>query len=81
MTVNLSLFIGEPFLTSTHNLSFEQNMKNIRIVLSEHFPFLAVKFSIYLNRRVFVMNKASYSHEPNPSSTRDTNPGSKVGKR
>ena len=30
-------------------------MKNIRIFLSENFPFLVVKFSIYLNRRVFVM--------------------------
>ena len=30
-------------------------MKNIRI-LSENFQFLVVKFSIYLNRRVFVMN-------------------------
>ena len=29
-------------------------MKNIR-VLTENFPFLEVKFSIYLNRRVFVM--------------------------
>ena len=30
-------------------------MKNIRIFLSENFQFLEVKFSIYLNRRVFVM--------------------------
>ena len=30
-------------------------MKNIRIFLSENFPFMVVKFSIYLNRRVFVM--------------------------
>ena len=29
-------------------------MKNIRI-LSENFQFLVVKFSIYLNRHVFVM--------------------------
>ena len=32
-------------------------MKNIRIFLSENVPFLIVKFSIYLNRRVFVMNQ------------------------
>ena len=32
-------------------------MKNIRIFLSEKFPFLVVKFSIYLNRSVFVMVK------------------------
>ena len=31
-------------------------MKNIRFFLSETFPFLVVKFSIYLNRRVFVMS-------------------------
>ena len=30
-------------------------IKNIRIFLSENFPFLAVKFPIYFNRRVFVM--------------------------
>ena len=32
-------------------------MKNIRDFLSENFQFLEVKFSIYLNRRVFVMTK------------------------
>ena len=31
-------------------------MKNIRIFYLEIFTFLVVKFSIYLNRRVFVMN-------------------------
>ena len=31
-------------------------MKNIRFFLSEIFQFLLAKFSIYLNRRVFVMN-------------------------
>ena len=31
------------------------NVKNIRIFLSENLQFLVVKFSIYLNRRVFVM--------------------------
>ena len=30
-------------------------MKNIRIFLSENFQFLVVKFSLYLNRPVFVM--------------------------
>ena len=30
-------------------------MKNIRIFLSEKFHFLVVKFSVYLNRHVFVM--------------------------
>ena len=31
-------------------------MKNIRIFLSENFQFLVVKFSIYLNMRIFLMN-------------------------
>ena len=30
-------------------------MKNIRVFLPENFRFLEMKFSIYLNRRVFVM--------------------------
>ena len=30
-------------------------MKNIRVFLSENFQFLEVKFSIHLNRCVFVM--------------------------
>ena len=32
-------------------------MKNIRFFLSENFPFLIVNFSVYLNRRVFVMHR------------------------
>ena len=40
---------------STHNLSFEQKYEKYRSFLSENFQFLEVKFSIYLNRRVFVM--------------------------
>ena len=30
-------------------------MKNIRFFLSENFHFLVVKFSVYLNRHVFIM--------------------------
>ena len=30
-------------------------MKNIRAFLSVNFHFLVVKFSVYLNRRVFIM--------------------------
>ena len=40
---------------STHNLCFEQKYENYQIFLSENSQFLEVKFSIYLNRRVFVM--------------------------
>ena len=38
---------------STHNLCFEQKYEKYE--LSENFQFLEVKFSIYFNRRVFVM--------------------------
>ena len=41
---------------STHNLCFELKYKKYQNFLSEIFPFLVVKFSIYLNRCVFVMN-------------------------
>ena len=34
-------------------------MKNIRIFLSENFYFLVVKFSVYLNRHVFVMRSTA----------------------
>ena len=40
---------------STHNLCFEQKYEKYLSFLSENFQFLEVKFSIYLNRRVFVM--------------------------
>ena len=40
---------------STHNLCFEKKYEKYQNFLSENFPFLVVKFSTYLNRRVFVM--------------------------
>ena len=41
---------------STHNLCFEQKYEKYQIFLYENFQFLEVKFSIYLNRHVFVMS-------------------------
>ena len=41
---------------STHNLCFEQKYEKLQSFLSVNFQFLEVKFSMYLNRRVFVMN-------------------------
>ena len=35
--------------------ALRRNMKKYQIFLSENFPFWVVKFSIYLNRRVFIM--------------------------
>ena len=40
---------------STHNLCFEQQYEKYLNFLSESFPFLVVKFSIYLNWHVFIM--------------------------
>ena len=45
----------EAVLTSTDNLCFEQKYEKYQSFSSENFQFLEVKFSIYLNRRVFVM--------------------------
>ena len=39
----------------THNLCFELKYEKYKNFLSENFPFLVVKFSICLNRLVFVM--------------------------
>ena len=44
-------------LMSTHNLCFEQKYEEYQNFLSDLFHFLVVKFSVYLNRRVFVMCK------------------------
>ena len=40
---------------STHNLCFEQKYEKYQNFLSDIFHFLVVKFSVYLNRHVFVM--------------------------
>ena len=55
---------------STHNLCFEQKYEKYQKNLSENFHFLVVKFSIYLNRHVFVMCKEikiCYLPRPKPS--------------
>ena len=40
---------------STHNLCFEQKYEEHQNFLSENFHVLVVKFSVYLNMHVFVM--------------------------
>ena len=45
----------EAVLTSTHNLCFEQKYEKYQKFLAENFHFCIVKFSVYLNRRVFVI--------------------------
>ena len=47
--------LGEAVLTSTHNLYFEHNYAKYHNFYQKIFSFLEVKFSTYLNRRVFVM--------------------------
>ena len=48
--------LAEAVLTSTHNLCLEKKYEKCRIFYWKIFLFLVVKFSIYLNRLVFVMN-------------------------
>ena len=40
---------------STHNLCFEQKYEKYQKFVSENFHFLVGKFSVYLNRHVFIM--------------------------
>ena len=47
--------LAKAFLTSTHNLCFEQKYEEYQNFLSENFLLLVVKFTVYLNRPVFVM--------------------------
>ena len=49
--------LPEAVLTGTNNQCFEQKNEKYQIFLSENFQFLEVKFSIYLNSRVFVYAK------------------------
>ena len=56
--------LGEAVLTGIHNLCFEQKYEKYQFFLSENFPFLVVKFSIYLNRCIFVMyNEMTLLHK------------------
>ena len=50
-----SMCLGEAVLTRTHNLRFDQKCEKYQNFTSENFHFLVVKFSVYLNRHVFVM--------------------------
>ena len=45
---------------STHNLCFEQKYEKIAEFLYENVQFLEVKFSIYLNRCVFIMEGTEF---------------------
>ena len=49
------ILLVEAVRTHTHNLCFEQKYEKCQNVLFENFPFLVVKFSIYLNRHVSVI--------------------------
>ena len=53
---HISWALCEAVLTITHSLYFEQKYEKYQNSYKKTFSFLMVKFSIYLNRRVFVMN-------------------------
>ena len=46
---------------STHNLCFEHKNEKYQNFSSENFHILVVKFSVYLNRHVFVMISVLFS--------------------
>ena len=50
----------EAVLTSTNNLCFEHEYGKYQDFYLKTFSFLVVKFSIYMNRRVFVMIYVQY---------------------
>ena len=54
MGTRLNRFV-EAVLTSTHNLCLDQKYEKYENFLSENFHSLVVKFSVYLNRHVFIM--------------------------
>ena len=47
---------------SIHNLCFEQKYEKYQNFFIRKFPFLVVNFSVYLNRRVFVMCENVFGH-------------------
>ena len=49
------LYNFDPFKPHFYIVCFEQKYEKYQIYLSENLPFLEVKVSIYLNRRVFIM--------------------------
>ena len=48
--------LAEAVLTSTRKLCFEQKSEKYQSFLSENFQLFRDDFSIYLNRRAFIMN-------------------------
>ena len=63
--------LAKAVLTSTHNLCFEQKYEKYQSCLSEHFPVLEGKFSIYLNTRVFVMLSVCQAPSENESTLKE----------
>ena len=59
--------LAKAVLTSTQNLCFEQKYEMYLNFLSENFQFLVVKFSIYLNRHVFVKLRQDHNQEAQAS--------------
>ena len=53
--------LSKPVLTSTHNLCFEQEYEKYQnFFYQKSFILLGVKFSVYLNRHVFVMGQSEH---------------------
>ena len=56
-THRLWVLVRTAVLRSTHDLCFEQINDKYQNFLSENFPILVVRFSMYLNRRLYVMEE------------------------
>ena len=63
-------------LTRSHKLWFEQKYEKFQIFLSDFFffffHFLVVKFSVYLNRHVFVMLLFCHNTDTNTAAKSDS---------
>ena len=58
--------LNEAVQTSNHNICFEQKYEKFQNFYLKKFHFLDVKFSIYLNRRVFIMASAVCNFQRQP---------------
>ena len=54
-----------------NNLCFEQKYEKYQKFLAENFHFLVVKFSVYLNRRVFIIKNFAFGFLANLSNKKN----------
>ena len=67
--VYITFLISAQNMDCGYNLRFEQKYEKYQKFLSEKFQFLVMKFSIYLNKRVFVMDDVKPEHKETTNRT------------